>query len=241
MAAAHAATCCRRFFLNGNRLHAAKRAGLGFRPEPVSRPRPFSDVVQPSNRRLILVDTLALVRKFEANGFPTQQAEAITQALKEAQNDNFDNVSHNFVSKVDMDKSVMTLESNSSKLETEVKTTVSHHVSLLQQENDKLNSMLQQENEKLKTDIEKIRSELRYEIDKVTAGLRLDLNLEKGRMRDEMNNQNQETVNLNSKVDREVHGLRASIEALKYELIKYCLGTFASLSAVGLALLRIFL
>lgn len=38
----------------------------------------------------------------------------------------------------------------------------SHHVSLLQQENDKLNSMLQQENEKLKTDIEKIRSELRW-------------------------------------------------------------------------------
>ncbi|KAH6799534.1 hypothetical protein C2S51_036018 [Perilla frutescens var. frutescens] len=226
-----AAASCRRALLMSNRFYGgANRVGLGLGLGSVPVCRAFSGVAKPNSRRLILVDTLALVRKLEANGVPTKQAEAITEAFKEVQNDNYDNVSHNFVSKVDMDKSVMTLQSYSSKLETQVTSNVNHHFSLLQQEN-----------EKLKTDIEKIRSELRYEIDKVTAGLRLDLNLEKGRIRDEMNNQNQETTNLNSKVDREIHVLRALIEALKYELIKYCLGTFASLSAVGLALLRILL
>ncbi|KAL2323453.1 hypothetical protein Fmac_027832 [Flemingia macrophylla] len=64
-------------------------------------------------------------------------------------------------------------------------------------------SLLQRETtEKLRGDIEKMRSELRYEIDKVTAGQLLDLNLERGRIRDELANQNAETSNLTNKLDR---------------------------------------
>ncbi|XP_022021947.1 coiled-coil domain-containing protein 90B, mitochondrial isoform X2 [Helianthus annuus] len=100
-------------------------------------------------------------------------------------------------------------------------------------------SMLQRETEKLRTDIEKMRSELRYEIDKVTAGQRLDLNLERGRIRDELANQSAETANLTNKLDREIHGLRAQLEAAKYDVIKYCIGTLISISAVGLAVIRI--
>ncbi|MBA0799256.1 hypothetical protein Gohar_009783 [Gossypium harknessii] len=102
--------------------------------------------------------------------------------------------------------------------------------------------MLQRETEKLRGDIEKMRSELRhvlYEIDKVTAGQRLDLNLERGRIRDELANQNAETTNLTNKLDREIHALRAQLEAAKYDVIKYCIGTLVSISAVGLAVLRI--
>nr|GEY84458.1 protein FMP32, mitochondrial-like [Tanacetum cinerariifolium] len=91
--------------------------------------------------------------------------------------------------------------------------------------------MLQRETEKLRTDIDKMRSELRYEIDKVTAGQRLDLNLERGRIRDELANQNAETTNLTNKLDREIHGLRAQLEAAKYDVIKYCIGTLISISA----------
>lgn len=79
----------------------------------------------------------------------------------------------------------------------------------------------------------------RYEIDKVTAGQRLDLNLERGRIRDELANQNAETTNLTNKLDREIHALRAQLEAAKYDVIKYCIGTLVSISAVGLAVLRI--
>ncbi|KAK4430666.1 protein fmp32, mitochondrial [Sesamum alatum] len=217
MAAASAATC-RRAVLFGTQMCGPNRFGS----------RPISDLVKSNGKRLFLVDTLALVRRLEAQGVPSKQAEAITAAMTEVLNDSLENVSYSFVSKAEMQKSEMTQESNLSKFKTEVKSSQGHHFSLLQHET-----------EKLKSDIEKMRSELRYEIDKVTAGQRLDLNLEKGRIRDELNNQNQETTNLTNKLDREIHELRAQLEAAKYDVIKYCIGTLASVSAVGLAAIRI--
>ncbi|XP_020218918.1 protein FMP32, mitochondrial isoform X3 [Cajanus cajan] len=126
--------------------------------------------------------------------------------------------------------SEMLQEANLSKFKTEVQSSQEHHFSLLQRET-----------EKLLGDIEKMRSELRYEIDKVTAGQRLDLNLERGRIRDELANQSAETSNLTNKLDREIHELRAQLEAAKYDVIKYCIGTLVSISAVGLAVIRIIL
>lgn len=40
-------------------------------------------------------------------------------------------------------------------------------------------------------------------------------------------------------ISQEIHTLRAQLEAAKYEVIKYCIGTLVSISAVGLAVLRI--
>ncbi|TYH94858.1 hypothetical protein ES332_A12G067300v1 [Gossypium tomentosum] len=112
-------------------------------------------------------------------------------------------------------KSEMTQEANLSKLKSEVQGSQEHHFSLLQHEN-----------EKLQHDIEKMRSELRHEIDKVTAEHRLDLNLERGRIRDELTNQNAVTSNLTNKLDREIHALEAQLEGAKYDLIKYCIAHF---------------
>ncbi|KAL3818805.1 hypothetical protein ACJIZ3_004710 [Penstemon smallii] len=198
--------------------------------------RPISDLISsPNGKRLYPVDTLALVRRLEAQGVPSKQAEAMTSAMTEVLNDSLDNVSYSFVSKAEMQKNEMTQESNLSQFKSQVKSSQDHHFSLLQHETEKLKSDIDKMTEKLKSDIEKMRSELRYEIDKVTAGQRLDLNLERGRIRDEMNNQSQET----NKLDREIHALRAQLEAAKYEVIKYCIGTLASVSAVGLAVIRI--
>ncbi|KAL3377939.1 hypothetical protein AABB24_004050 [Solanum stoloniferum] len=177
---------------------------------------------------LFLVDTLALVRKLEAKGVPTKQAEAITAAITEVLNDSLDNVAQTFVSKADLQRLEMIQESKLSKFKSEVQSSQENHFSLLQHEI-----------EKLKRDIEKMRSELRYEIDKVSAGHRLDLNLERGRIRDELANQNQETANLTNTLDREIHTLRAQLEAAKYDVIKYCIGTLVSISAVGLAVVRL--
>ncbi|KAI7749123.1 hypothetical protein M8C21_029138 [Ambrosia artemisiifolia] len=191
--------------------------------------RHLSHIVNPNNgKRVCLVDTLALVRSLEAQGVPSKQAEAITSAITEVLNDSLENVSHTFVSKADMQKTVMLQEANLSKFKSQVQSSQEHHF-----------SMLQRETEKLRTDIDKMRSELRYEIDKVTAGQRLDLNLERGRIRDELANQSAETANLTNKLDREIHGLRAQLEAAKYDVIKYCIGTLISISAVGLAVIRI--
>ncbi|XP_042019883.1 protein FMP32, mitochondrial-like [Salvia splendens] len=190
--------------------------------------RPISELAKSNGKRVYLVDTLALVRKLEAQGVESRQAQAITESMMEVLNDSMENVSGSYVSKSEMQKSEMFQENNLSMFKTEVKSSQDHHF-----------SMLQHEMEKIKNDIEKMRSELRYEIDKVTAGQRLDLNLERGRIRDELNNQNQETTNLTTKLDREIHTLRAQLEAAKYDVIKYCIGTLASVSAVGLAVIRI--
>ncbi|XP_010503793.1 PREDICTED: protein FMP32, mitochondrial-like [Camelina sativa] len=188
----------------------------------------ISQLIKTNGKRLFLVDTLALVRSLEAQGLPSKQAEAITAAITEVLNDSLGVVSQLVVSKGEMQKAEMTQESNLSKFKSEINSSLDHHFSLLQHEN-----------EKLRNDIERIRSDIRHEIDKVTAGQRLDLNLEKGRIRDELQNQNAETCNLTNKLDREIHTLRAQLEAAKYEVIKYCIGTLVSISAVGLAVLRI--
>ncbi|GAA0166645.1 hypothetical protein LIER_21755 [Lithospermum erythrorhizon] len=191
--------------------------------------RQISQLVKPSNsNRAFLVDTLALVRSLEAQGVPSKQAEAITAAITEVLNDSLENVANSFVSTAEMQKAEMIQDTNLNKFKAEVQSSQEHHF-----------AMLQRETEKLRNDIEKMRSELRYEIDKVTAGQRLDLNLERGRIRDELQNQNAETTNLTNKLDREIHALRAQLEAAKYEVIKYCIGTLVSISAVGLAVIRV--
>ncbi|XP_076952596.1 protein FMP32, mitochondrial-like [Bidens hawaiensis] len=165
----------------------------------------------------------ARVRRLEGQGVPSKQAEAITSAITQVLNDSLENVAQSFVTKAEMQR-----VDDLGKFKTQVQSSQENHFSLLQRET-----------EKLRNDIEKMRSELRYEIDKVTAGLRLDLNLERGRIRDELANQNQETANLTNKLDREIHSLRAQLEAAKYDVIKYCIGTLVSISAVGLAVVRI--
>ncbi|KAI5684123.1 hypothetical protein M9H77_05351 [Catharanthus roseus] len=190
--------------------------------------RHISQLHNSNGKRIFLVDTLALVRRLEAQGVPSKHAEAITGAITEVLNDSLENVAQSFVSKAEMQKIEMTQESNLARFKTEIQSSQGNHFSLLQHET-----------EKLRSDIEKMRSELRHEIDKVTAGQRLDLNLERGRIRDELANQNQETANLTNKLDREIHALRAQLEAAKYDVIKYCIGTLVSISAVGLAVVRI--
>uniref|UniRef100_A0A6M2F131 DUF1640 domain-containing protein n=1 Tax=Populus davidiana TaxID=266767 RepID=A0A6M2F131_9ROSI len=194
----------------------------------ISQNRNISQLVNSNGRRLFLVDTLALVRRLESQGVPLKQAEAITAAITGVLNDSLENVSHSVVSKEEMQKNALIQETSLSKFKSEVQSSQEHHCSLLQHET-----------EKLRHDIEKMRSELRHEIDKLSAGQRLDLNLERGRIREELANQNAETTNLTNKLDGEIHGLRAQLEAGKYEVIKYCLGTLVSISAVGLAAVRI--
>ncbi|MCD9641898.1 hypothetical protein HAX54_028380 [Datura stramonium] len=191
--------------------------------------RQISQLAKPNNKRAFLVDTLAMVRRLEAQGLPSKQAEAITSAITEVLNDSLENITHSFVSLAEMQKSDLIQDANLSKFKSQVQSSQENHFSLLQHET-----------EKLRSDIEKVRSELRHEIDKHTAGQRLDLNLERGCIRDDLAKQNMETANLTNKLDREIHALRAQLEAGKYEVIKYCIGTLVSISAVGLAVLRLY-
>jgi hypothetical protein len=175
----------------------------------LSTTRSFSQLVKSNGKHLFLVDTLALVRRLEAQGVPSKQAEAITAAITEVLNDSLENVSQALVSKGEMQKTEMIQESNLSKFKSEVQSSQGHHFSLLQHET-----------EKLRNDIEKMRSELRYEMDKVTAGQRLDLNLERGRTREELSNQSAETNNLTNKLDRvSVFDFRVNLQSGKIRLL----------------------
>ncbi|KAJ4851092.1 hypothetical protein Tsubulata_016168 [Turnera subulata] len=239
---AAAAAACRRVgqFGSNSSFGFGRNRGLGA-PYAVSPPssdsfasipqhRHISQLVKSNGNHLFLVDTLALVRRLESQGLPSKQAEAITAAITEVLHDSIENVSQSVVSKAEMQKNELIQDGNLSKFKSEVQSLQEHHFSLLQHET-----------EKLRNDIEKMRNELRHEIDKVTAGQRLDLNLERGKIRDELANQNAETSSLTNKLDGEIHALRAQLEAGKYEVIKYCIGTLVSISAVGLAVVRILL
>ncbi|KAB5529491.1 hypothetical protein DKX38_019572 [Salix brachista] len=137
--------------------------------------------------------------RLEAHDVPSKQAEAITAVMTGVLNDSLENVAHSFVSKAEMQKSEMIQHANLSKFKSEAQSSQEHHFSLLQHET-----------EKFRGDIEKMRNELKYEIDMVTGGQCLDLTLERGCIRDELAKQNAETTN---KLDREIHALRAHLEA----------------------------
>ncbi|GJN39338.1 hypothetical protein PR202_gb28449 [Eleusine coracana subsp. coracana] len=188
-AAAAAAAACRRGMLLHQHHHYHRHWQQAAWAGPGARS--ISQLVKTNGRRAFLVDTLALVRKLESQGVPTKQAEAITSAITEVLNDSLESISESFVSKAEMQKSEMLQESNISKFKSQVQSSQENHFSLLQRET-----------EKLRGDIDKMRSELKYEIDKVTAGQRLDLNLERGRIRDELAKQNEETTELTTKLDK---------------------------------------
>ncbi|KAH7430851.1 hypothetical protein KP509_08G017200 [Ceratopteris richardii] len=192
--------------------------------------RNFSQLVAPAkgNKKVMFVDTLSLVRRLESQGLTQKQAEAVTEAIIEVLNDSMDNVSQTFVSKPDIQKNEMMQEVALQKLSAEIQNAQEYKISLTQRDV-----------ERIKTDIEKMRSDLRYEIDKVTAAQRLDINLERGRTRDDLAKQGVETSELTNKLDREIHLLKTQVEAAKYEVIKYGIGTIVSFTAVGLGLLRI--
>ncbi|KAI5056421.1 hypothetical protein GOP47_0028239 [Adiantum capillus-veneris] len=182
-----------------------------------------------STDKLLLVDTLALVRKLEAQGFDAKQAEAITAAMTDILNDCLQNVSDSFVSKSELDQYNMMLGSACTKLQSDLQTA-----------QEKRLSAIHRETEKLRGDIEKLHGEIRFEMDKVSAGQRLDLNLERGRIKEELANQSAETSNLTNKLDKEINALKMQLEGSKYDVIKYCIGTIISVYALGLGLLRIF-
>uniref|UniRef100_A0A3Q7FE41 Uncharacterized protein n=1 Tax=Solanum lycopersicum TaxID=4081 RepID=A0A3Q7FE41_SOLLC len=227
--------------------------------------RQMCQMVKLDGKRAFLVDTLAMARRLEAQGVPSKQAEAITSAITEVLNDSLENISNSFVSLAEMQKSDLVQEANLSKFKSLLQNSQNNYqsnikckpfdsllglfrTSSLPLSNLAINrdskenhlSLLQHETEKFWNDIEKVRTELRYEIDKLTAGQRLDLNLERGSIRDELAKQSTGTTYLTNKLDREIHAMRAQLEAGKYEVIKYCIGSLVSISAVGLAVLRLY-
>ena len=95
--------------------------------------------------------------------------------------------------------------------------------------------------DRIRADSEKLKAELKYEIEKLTAAQRLDLNLEKGRIRDELQKQNDRILGIDGRLDREANLIRTQIETSKNDLLRYCVGTVISCGAIALGALRLML
>ena len=82
-------------------------------------------------------------------------------------------------------------------------------------------------------EIEKLRSELRFAHEKIATSQKLDLNLERGRLRDDLQRQDDKTGAMESRLDREISSMKTTIEAAKNDVIKYSIGAIMSICGGG--------
>jgi len=100
-------------------------------------------------------------------------------------------------------------------------------------------AILKGENERLVTEVERVKLRVKEEINKLQGGVRLDMNLEKGRIWEETQEQESKVQQTSNKIDTEISALRGQLETLKFDIIKYVVGTIASAAAVFLGYLRL--
>ena len=169
-------------------------------------------------------DTLALVRQLEAGGFTSKQSEGLVRCMVES----FERAVRDHPHRGEMERETMTTRMMHETLKTEI---MSHH-------REEAKNNLHQSTALL-SECEKIRAEMRYNIEKLTSSQKLDLNLEKGRIRDELQAQDNKVTQTELRLDREINGMRTNIEATKNEIIKYSVGTLVSMATVSLAVMRL--
>lgn len=101
-------------------------------------------------------------------------------------------------------------------------------------------TVMKTENERLQTQVDKLRQRLREEITRSQANVRLDLNLEKGRVRDEASEQELKMRETDTRIESDIANLRTQMEAIKFQILQYMVGTMTGAGALFLAYLRMF-
>ncbi|OZJ02970.1 hypothetical protein BZG36_04513 [Bifiguratus adelaidae] len=174
-------------------------------------------------------DTYKFVQKLESQGHSREQAEAIMDSLSEVIAESMNNITKNMVTKAEQEKTIYTYKVDFAHLKSEIQ---------LLEKNDF--TMMKSENERLQGEIEKLRQKLREEITRTQAGVRLDLNLEKGRIRDEASAQELKIKETDTRIESEIAGLRTQMEAIKFQILQYMVGTITGAGALLLAYIRMF-
>ncbi|BGP15662.1 Protein fmp32, mitochondrial [Rhodosporidiobolus nylandii] len=185
-------------------------AHRAFHPAPVSSASHF-------------FDTHASLHKLQQHGLTREQAEGVVQTLEEIMQESLGSLQEGLVSraehyKVDFSALKQSLE--------------------LSERTDFIN--LRAENERLLGDINRLQQKLREEISRTQAGVRLDLNLEKGRIRDEMATREGRMGEVETRIENEIGLLRASMEAVKFNILQYAFAVMSGTGALLLAYLRMF-
>lgn len=178
--------------------------------------------------RTLVVDTLAQARELEDLGLNRKQAEGLTRALTEQIVRDRVRLTEQFVAKFELEKAMLEQDARLGGFKAELIQKQDMHLATLQKDLDRQQNYL-----------DRMRSEVRHEIDKLSASQRLDLNLEKGRMRDDLQQMRDKTVELEIKLDREVNDIRAGMEKAKNDIIKSTIAIMGTFSAIAFTITRL--
>ncbi|GAA6026674.1 hypothetical protein JCM8202_002879 [Rhodotorula sphaerocarpa] len=174
-------------------------------------------------------DSADYVHRFEQHGLTRKQAEGVVDALEGIVAESMDNLESNLVTRTEHYKHHDRQKVDFAALKQNLE---------LSERTDFMN--LKAENERLLGDIEKLKQRLREEISRTQAGVRLDLNLEKGRIRDEMSVRESRMTEVDTRIENEIGLLRASMEAVKFNILQYAFAVMSGTGALLLAYLRMF-
>lgn len=170
----------------------------------------------------LVVDTMALVKKFEQAGLDRRPAELLAEHITELVVVMRSRMEEQFVGKVQLERVAMEQEMRITAFKNEIVKT-----------QDMQSTGLTKELERQTNYLEKMRTETRHEIDKLVASQRLDMNLEKGRIRDDLQAMRDKVTELEIKVDHDINDVKSSVEKAKNDTIKsviLLLGTFSTVA-----------
>ena len=173
---------------------------------------------------VVYVDTLAMVRALERAGMDARVAEGVAREIASATK----NATGPLASRAEFEKLTVSLTAKVDAAEREMKSRQREAESSSRHSVDVVT-----------VEIEKLRSELRFAHEKIATSQKLDLNLERGRLRDDLQRQDDKTGAMESRLDREISSMKTTIEAAKNDVIKYSIGAIMSMAAVGMSLMRL--
>jgi hypothetical protein len=174
-------------------------------------------------------DTFKFVERLERENFTRQQSEAIMFSLRKVISSSMTDLTDPMVTKAEQERAIYMYKVDFAKLKSEIQ---------LLEKNDF--SIMKAENERLQSQVDKLRQKLKEEITRSQATVRLDLNLEKGRVRDEASGQEIKMKETDTRIESDIAGLRTQMEAIKFQILQYMVGTFTGAGALFLAYLRMF-
>lgn len=192
-------------------------------------------------------DTFKFVERLEKADFSRQQSESIMKALRKVIGESMTELTKPMVTKAEQEKVHALILRLCHELTLSLhqaiymyKVDFAHLKSEIQllEKNDF--SIMKAENERLQAQVEKLRQRLKEEIVRAQANVRLDLNLEKGRVRDEASGQEIKMKETDTRIESEIAGLRTQMEAIKFQILQYMVGTMTGAGALFLAYLRMF-
>ncbi|KAI8080944.1 mitochondrion protein [Thamnidium elegans] len=182
-----------------------------------------------TTRQQSYFDTFKFVERLEKEGFTIQQSEVIMVSLQKVITESMRDLTKMMVSKAEREKAIYAYKVDFAKLKSEVTLIERNDFTIMKAENDRLEG-----------ELAKLKQRLREEITRTQANVRLDLNLEKGRVRDEASAQEIKIKETDTRIESEISGLRTQMEAVKFQIMQYMIGTMTGAGALFLAYLRMF-